>query len=110
MEGPLDIRSWRTIKDGQALLRELGIRKVMNDAQFTALDWPDLRKNGFSKDLKTGMEISQHTFVRQGLYKVGQDLTVVQDSDSMYGVHKVTEQPRGYKRKAKLTMSSLWVI
>lgn len=84
--------------------------KEMNDVQLTALDRPDLRKNGFSKDLKTCMWISQHTIVRQGLHKVGQDLTVVQDSDSMYGVHKVTEQARGYKRKTKLTMSSLWVI
>lgn len=89
---------------------ELGIKKVMNDAQFTALDRADLRKNGFSKDVKTGKGISQHTFVRQGLYKFGQNLTVIQDSDSMYGVHKVTEQPRGYKRKTKLTMSSLLVI
>lgn len=107
---PMDIRSWRTIKDVQALLRELDIRKVITDAQLTALDRPDSRKTRFSKDLKTCMWISQHKFVRQGLYKVGQDLTVVQNSDSMYGVHKVSEQTTGYKRKTKLTMRSLWVI
>lgn len=80
VEVSMDIRSWRTIKDVQALLRELDIRKVITDAQLTALDRPDSRKTRFSKDLKTCMSISQHTSVRQGLYKVGKDLTVIQNS------------------------------
>lgn len=31
----MDVRGWRTIKEGQALLREVGMRKAVYDAQLT---------------------------------------------------------------------------
>lgn len=35
---PMDIRGWRAIEEGQALLRELGMRKKIYDARFTGSD------------------------------------------------------------------------
>lgn len=34
----MDSRAWRTIKQGQTLLRDLGLREMMPEAQFTGKD------------------------------------------------------------------------
>lgn len=48
----MDIKGRRTIQDGQASLRELGMRKALYDAEFIGLDRPDSRKKWIEQGLE----------------------------------------------------------